>query len=149
MPEAQRFPYVDIDPSLGAASALPYVPITLEFRGNTASISALVDSGAALSVLPYDVGLQLGAVWGEQTIPVRLAGSLADSDARAILVTGTVGQYAPVRLAFAWTRNNQVPIILGQVNFFMEFDICFFRSRLVFEIKPKSSFTANGKGVSQ
>ncbi len=28
---------------------------------------------------------------------------------------------------------------LGQANFFMEFDICFFRSQLEFEIKPRSS----------
>ncbi|MDA1233047.1 MAG: retroviral-like aspartic protease [Planctomycetota bacterium] len=137
MQEAQWFPYVEIDPSLGAASSLPYAPITLKLVGNVASVSALVDSGAALSVLPYDVGIQLGAVWEQQSIPVQLAGNLADSDARAILVTATIGQFAPVRLAFAWTRNNQVPVILGQVNFFMEFDVCFFRSQSSFEIKPK------------
>jgi len=139
MPESQRFPYVEIDPRLGAASALPYAPITLELGGSVTSVSALVDSGAALSVLPYDVGVQLGAVWERQTIPVQLAGNLADSDARAILVTATIGQFAPVRLAFAWTRNSQVPVILGQVNFFMEFDVCFFRSQSAFEIKPKGS----------
>lgn len=139
MPEAQRFPYVEADPSLGAASALPYAPITLEREGNAANVSALVDSGAALSVLPYDVGVQLGAVWEQQTVRVQLAGNLADSDARAILVTATIGRFTPVRLAFAWTRNNQVPVILGQVNFFMEFDVCFFRSVSAFEIKPKES----------
>ncbi len=139
MPDAQRFPYIEIDPSLGAASALPYAPVTLELDGHTANVSALVDSGAALSVLPYDVGVQLGVVWEQQTIPVQLAGNLAASDARAILVTATIGQFAPVRLAFAWTRNNQVPVILGQVNFFMEFDVCFFRSQSAFENKPKES----------
>lgn len=139
MPEAQRFPYVEIDPSLGAASALPYAPITLQRDGNVANVSALLDSGAALSVLPYDVGAQLGAVWEQQTIPVKLAGNLADSDARAIVVAATIGQFDPVRLAFAWTRNNQVPVILGQVNFFMEFDVCCFRSQSAFEIRPKES----------
>jgi len=137
MPGTQRFSFVEIDSSLGSASALPYAPITLELGGNVAAVSALVDSGAALSVLPYDVGIQLGAVWEQQTIPVQLAGNLTDSDARAILVTATIGQFAPVRLAFAWTRNNQVPVILGQVNFFMEFDVCFFRSQSAFEIKLK------------
>jgi hypothetical protein len=136
MTEAQRFPYVEIDPFLGSASALPYVPIALEYEGKVANVSALVDSGAALSVLPYDVGVQLGAVWEEQTIPVRLAGNLADSDARAILVTAMIGQFSPVRLAFAWTQNAEVPVILGQVNFFMEFDVCFFRSQSAFELKP-------------
>lgn len=137
MRDPQRFPYVEIDPSLGSASTLPFAPITLKLGGNTASVSALVDSGAAFSVLPYDVGIQFGAVWEQQSVPVRLAGNLADSDARAILVTATIGEFAPVRLAFAWTRNNQVPIILGQINFFMEFDVCFFRSQSTFEIKPK------------
>lgn len=103
MSEAQRFPYIEIDPSLGAASALPYVPLTLEFGAKVVSVSALADSGAALSVLPYDVGIQLGAVWEQQTISVRLAGNLAESHAKAILLTATVGQFAPVRLAFAWT----------------------------------------------
>ena len=137
MPEALRFPYVEIDAALGAASALPYLPLTLELEGQVVSVSGLVDSGAALSVLPYDVGMQLGDVWEEQSIPVQLAGNLADSDARAFLVTATIGRFAPVRLAFAWTRNNQVPVILGQVNFFMEFDMCFFRSQSVFEVQPQ------------
>lgn len=139
MTEPQRFPYVELDPSLGAASALPFAPITLEREENVANVSALVDSGAALGVLPYDVGVQLGAVWEQQTIPVKVAGNLADSDARAIIVTATIGRFTPVRLAFAWTRNNQVPVILGQVNFFMEFDVCFFRSQSAFEIKPRES----------
>jgi hypothetical protein len=130
---------VEIDPSLGAASALPYVPLTLELHGNIVAVSGLADSGAALSVLPYDVGVQLGAVWERQTVRVQLAGNLAHSDARALVVTATIGQFAPVRLAFAWTQNNEVPVILGQVNFFMEFDVCFFRSQLAFEVKPRES----------
>ena len=139
MPQGQRFPYVQADPSLGHASALPYLPLTLEYEGNVASASGLVDSGSALNVLPYDVGRELGAVWQRQTIPVRLTGNLADCHARAMVVAATVGQFAPVRLAFAWARSNKVPVILGQVNFFMEFDVSFFRSQLLFEIKPKAS----------
>jgi len=136
---SQRFPYVQVDPSLGAASALPYVPITLTRGEQEVAASALVDSGAALNVLPYNVGLQLGAVWEQQTVPVQLSGNLAASEARALLVTGHVADFAPVRLAFAWTRNNNVPVILGQVNFFLEFDVSFYRYRLLFEIRPSES----------
>jgi len=68
---AQRFPYVEIAPSLGAASALPYVPLTLKHHEQAVSVSALVDSGAALNVLPYDVGVELGADWRQQTVPAR------------------------------------------------------------------------------
>jgi len=136
---AHRFPYVQVEPALGAASALPYVPITLTHGRQEVAASALVDSGAALNVLPYDVGLQLGAVWEQQTVAVKLSGNLAASEARALLLTGKVGEFAPARLAFAWTRSSNVPVILGQVNFFMEFDICFYRSRLLFEIRVKEN----------
>jgi hypothetical protein len=132
-----HFPYVEVDRSLGVASALPYMPITLLHGQQERQVSALVDSGAALNVLPYDVGLQLGVVWEEQTVPVRLSGNLAASEARALLLTGQVADLSPVRLAFGWSRSNSVPVILGQVNFFMEFDVCFFRSQLRFEIRRR------------
>lgn len=59
----QRFPFVEIDPMLGSASALPYAPITLQPGDRKVQISGLIDSGSTLNVLPFDVGLQLGAVW--------------------------------------------------------------------------------------
>ena len=136
-PPTERFEYIEVDPLLGSASALPYAPITLQSGDRSIRVSGLVDSGATLNVLPYDVGLQLGAVWERQTVPVRLAGNMADAEARAIVVAGTIGRFAPVRLAFAWTRSNRVPVILGQANFFMEFDIRFCRSQLFFEIGPR------------
>lgn len=37
---AQRFPYVEIAPSLGAASALPYVRLTLKDHEKVVSVSA-------------------------------------------------------------------------------------------------------------
>jgi hypothetical protein len=82
--------------------------------------------------------LQLGFDWNQQSIRVHLAGNLGASEARAVLVQGTVGAFAPVQLAFAWSRNNSVPVILGQVNFFAEFDVCFFRSQMAFEVQPKN-----------
>jgi hypothetical protein len=97
----------------------------------------LVDSGSTLNVLPYDVGVKLGFEWEHQTIPVPLTGNLRESEARAVLLWGRVGNFPPVRLAFAWTQNAHVPLILGQANFFMEFDVCLFRSRWAFEVRPK------------
>ncbi len=136
---ARRFPYVEVDSSLGAASALPYMPITLALGEQEIVASALVDSGAALNVLPFNMGLQLGAVWEEQKVSVQLSGNLAASEARALLLIGQVADFSPVRLAFAWSRSNNVPVILGQVNFFMEFDVFFFRSQSLFEISCKGS----------
>ncbi|CDM93534.1 hypothetical protein SPLC1_S050450 [Arthrospira platensis C1] len=40
-------------------------------------------------------------------------------------------------MVFAWTKNLDTSLILGQTNFFMEFEVCFYRSRMEFEVKPK------------
>jgi hypothetical protein len=97
-----------------------------------------VDSGATVNVLPYEVGIRLGATWDDRKAVIRLAGNLGNLNAMPLFVTAQVGEFAPVRLAFAWVQSN-VPLILGQTNFFMQFDVYFYRSKLEFEVKPKSS----------
>jgi hypothetical protein len=63
---------------------------------------------------------------------------LGNFPAMPLVVTAAVGDFAPVKLAFAWTRTENVSLILGQMNFFMVFEVCFFRSRLEFEVTPKA-----------
>jgi hypothetical protein len=137
-PAAEQFPYLQIDPAAGAASLSPYLPLELLLGEKRVSATGLVDSGAAINVLPYDLGLRLDAIWEHQTTSVQLTGNLATSEARVLVVSAAVGKLPPVRLAFALTRTDSTPIILGQINFFLEFDVCFFRSRHQFEVKPKS-----------
>ncbi len=136
-PPAQSFPYVPRDPSLGNASLAPMLPVTLVGSQSVAT-SGLVDSGAAVNVLPYALGVQLELDWEQQTRTVELSGNLASVEARVVVLSAAVGSFSPVRLAFAWTRTDAVPVILGQVNFFLESDVCFFRSRGLFEVRPKS-----------
>src|ERR1700680_2868639 len=112
-----------MDPAVGAFSLMPYLPITLALGPQLVSASGLVDTGSAISAMPYALGTQLGAVWEQQATPLKLNGNLAGLEARALLVTAAVGQFAPVRLVFAWARVDQIPVILGQMNFFMEFDV--------------------------
>jgi hypothetical protein len=132
-----QFPYVARDPSLGNASLAPMLPLTLT-NGQSVTTSGLVDSGAAINVLPFSLGGQLGFHWDQQTRSVELSGNLASVAARVVVLSAVVGNFAPVRLAFAWAQTDNVSVILGQVNFFMEFDVCFFRSRGIFEARPKS-----------
>lgn len=139
MAQAEVFPFLVTDPAFGEASRLPYMPITLQLQGQSLSVSALLDTGSAVNVLPYEVGLRLGADWDRQITTVRLTGNLANEPARVLTVMGTVGSLPSARLVFAWTRAPSVPVILGQVNFFMEFDVCFYRSRSLFEVKSKSA----------
>ena len=135
----KRFGYVESEPLLGPASALPFAPITLQARDRSVQVSALIDSGATLNVLPYDVGIQLGADWEAQVAPIRLGGNLAESEARGLILSGRIEGFAPVRLAFAWSRSNSIPVILGQTNFFLEFDVRFCRSQMFCEVAPRSS----------
>lgn len=133
---AQQFPYVPRDPSLGQASMAPMLPLTLIGRCSVTT-SGLVDSGAAVNVLPYALGVQLGFDWDQQTRSVELSGNLASAEARVVVLSAVVGSFPSVRAAFAWARTDTISVILGQVNFFLEFDVCFFRSRGLFEVRPK------------
>lgn len=139
MRQPARFPYAQQTLSLAGADSLPFLPIHLKFQSLSVSVSALVDSGATNNVLPYSVGIQLGLVWEQQPEIGYLAGNLAQTVARAVVVQVSVGAFEPVHLAFAWTRNEAVPVILGQVNFFAEFEVCFFRSEAAFEVTPKQN----------
>jgi len=127
MPSTVEFPFSEDE-------ALPTIPITLSHAGFSVSANALLDTGSTVNLLPYSIGLQLGAVWEEQTVRLPLAGNLAKVEARGLFVHIQIGDLEPVRLAFAWAQASHVPLILGQTNFFREFDVCFERSRHMIKI---------------
>ncbi len=135
-----RFSYTSAEASRSHAGQLElaYLPITLSHKSHSVTVSGLLDTGSMVNVLPYSTGLQLGLVWEQQTIPVYLTGNLARVPARGVIISGQVESFLPVELAFAWTQAEDVPVILGQVNFFKKFDVCFFGSHSAFEIVPKS-----------
>ena len=137
MVDVQRFPYKIIDSSLGMVDRMPHLPLTLGYNGHSLKVEGLLDTGASVNVLPYEIGKQLGFIWENETLSVILAGNLAQFEARAVVVDAQVGSFPTINLAFAWTQATNVPLILGQANFFFEFDVCFFRARSEFEIRPK------------
>jgi hypothetical protein len=114
---------------------MPYLPITLAYGTQSIETTALLDTGASVNVLPYEIGLQLGAVWEKQTVPIRLSGNLAQLEARGIVLSATVDGFDDVSLAFAWTQSREVPLILGHMNFLAEFDICFYSANSIFELR--------------
>lgn len=137
MTDAQRFPYKIIGSSFGMVDRMPYLPLTLSFNGQSLSTEGLLDTGASVNVLPYGLGTQLGLIWENETLSVVLSGNLAQFEARAVVVNAQVSSFPPIALAFAWTQAANVPLILGQANFFFEFDVCFFRARSELEVRPK------------
>jgi hypothetical protein len=138
MLNGQRFPFIERTNSAGLSNVMPYLPIKLSYRDRFVEMMALLDTGASVNVLPYEVGLQLGAVWEEQTVPIQLSGNLAQMEARGVVLSGTIAESPPVLLAFAWTQSRDTPLILGHMNFFAEFDVCFYRADFAFELRQRA-----------
>jgi hypothetical protein len=90
MVNAQRFPYKIIDSSLGMVDRMPYLPLMLSLNGQSLNTEGLLDTGASVNVLPYELGLQLGLIWESETLSVLLAGNLARFEARAVVVNAQV-----------------------------------------------------------
>ncbi len=132
------FPYTFADRLPG--SLMPRLPLMLMLGSHSAEVVGLLDTGAAVNVLPYRVGLALGAVWEAQTTVVPLTGSLGQVDARALILMAShpqITSHEAVRLVFAWTHLETAPVIFGQMNFFLEFDVCFYRSQSMFDVRLK------------
>jgi hypothetical protein len=138
MSDSVRFPFTIIDPHLGALGQSPYLPLTLTYGDQSLVVQGLLDTGSSVNVLPHGLGIQLGAIWENQRVSLPLGGNLARFEARALLVKATVNGFEPVELAFAWTQDRHVPLILGHMNFFLLFDVCFYRAELAFDITQRS-----------
>lgn len=137
MIEGERYSFTEQADSQGLTYVMPYLPLTLNNGSFSEKVMALLDTGASVNVLPYSIGIKLAAVWDEQNVSIQLSGNLARNEARGLIVFGKVGQFKPVLLAFAWIQNNEAPVILGHMNFFAEFNVCFYRHELAFEVCPR------------
>jgi hypothetical protein len=94
MLNGQRYPFIDRINSIGQTSTLPYLPIALSNGNKSIEVMALLDTGASVSVLPYEIGIQLGAIWENQTLAIPLSGNLGQSEAMGLVLSGTVGKFA-------------------------------------------------------
>jgi hypothetical protein len=137
MRKGKRFNYTPVVNAFGEIVLKPDLPLSLAYHGRATDTTGLLDFGAEVNVLPYRLGIELGAVWTPGLATIRLSGNLARFPACPLITDATVGKLPEVKLAFAWIQTDNVPLILGQINFFMEFDVCFYRSREMFEISPK------------
>ncbi len=116
MLKGQRFPFIEKTDSFGEISTMPYLPLTLTNGNKSLEVMALLDTGASVNVLPYQIGLELGAVWEQQTLELTLSGNLGKNQARGLVLSGTIANFTPILLAFAWTQSPNAPVILGHLN---------------------------------
>lgn len=90
--------------------------------------------------MPHDIGLSLNLDWDKQTYPLDLGGILTGVQAYAILLQANLDPFPPFKLAFAWINkpSTEVRVLLGQVNFFQEFDLHFYGHQKAFEIASQT-----------
>lgn len=138
MSSGATFPYVQLNPAFGSAGSAPLLPVTLSLQKTTLHDLALVDSGAAVCIIPYSAGLQLGGNWNQYKGTIPLAGALGQYPAKPLFLDVAIASFQPVQLVFAWSQSPYARLILGQTNFFELFDVCFFRKRGDFQIQPSS-----------
>jgi hypothetical protein len=131
-----RVPYTRV--ALPFPTLRPILAVTLSNPPATLTADALVDSGSDTNVLPWDLGAQLGCDWSRAFPLPPISGALASTPTRAVILSVKVGTFPLVSLAFGWVQSNAVPLILGQTNFFLEFDVCFYASRGEFTIAPRT-----------
>lgn len=131
----KQFSYTAIPPFSGG---MPIIIVRLSRSGRELSVPAIVDSGAALNILPYDYGLKLGLIWEEQRLLLPVGGLLQGAEAYAVSAQTAIDPFLPVSLAFAWINksSSEIRMLLGQVNFFQYFRVIFEGYRSAFEIAP-------------
>ena len=133
-----RFQYSTTSQTQNEFDSLPRLPFLLRRETQSVEVVGLVDSGATVDVLPYEVGLDLGGIWDDRRAIIQLAGNLSNQPAMPFSAIVQIGEFPPTELLFAWVKRPNTPLILGQTNFFLEFDVCFYRSKMEFEVAPKS-----------
>ncbi len=93
--KAVRFPFLEHKGADGNMEFMPLMPFQLTLNERQVDVVGLLDTAASVSVLPFSVGLALGAVWEQQTVQLDLVGNLASFEARALLLTGIVEPLIP------------------------------------------------------
>ena len=114
------------------------LPLRLSYVGRTLVADGLVDSGASVNLLPLALGQQLGLDWDRLPDGGPLGGALSNVNTRAVVFTAEVGTFPRVRLAFLWAHAPLPRLILGQFNFFLEFDVCLYATRGQFTVAPRT-----------
>jgi len=86
MRKPQRYSFTTFDPALGEAGFRPFLPLTLTYGDQSLLANGLLDTGATVNVLLYQLGLELGVVWDKLTTSLQLTGNLAQFEARVVVL---------------------------------------------------------------
>ena len=89
MLNSQQYQFTARTDSLGRSLVMSYLPPTFTLGTQSVAVNVLLDTGSSVNVLPYDLGLQLGAVWDDQTVAIDPTENLAHSSARGLVISAS------------------------------------------------------------
>jgi hypothetical protein len=98
-------------------------------------LQAIVDSGTSVNLLPYKIGLALGLEWDNPVFPN--IGKVRGHDCLGVILGLGLEGFEALPLRFAWSPESNIPLLLGQVNFFQHFRICFDAEEEFFTLERK------------
>lgn len=97
-----RIRYTTTHSSQQPTDVLPRVERLFTANGREPIALGLVDSGATVNVLPYQIGLNLDFEWDADLARVQLSGNLSVFKAMPVAAMARLGDFDPVKLIFAW-----------------------------------------------
>ncbi len=95
------FKYSTTSPTQNEFDSLPRLPLLLHREDQTVEAIGLVDSGATVNVLPFELGLQLGEIWDDRKAIIQLAGNLSNQPAMPFSAIAQIADCPPTELLFA------------------------------------------------
>lgn len=134
-----KFPYIKIPPSDPRRKWIsrPIISITLSGSSGRATVEALIDSGADLSLFHVSLAHRIGINLGD--CPIAIFSGIESGKLNAWLhevAVEIVGVGKSTKFNVGFVDSPGVFAILGQEGFFDHYRIKFERDRDIFEIMP-------------
>lgn len=109
-----QFLYSASDASFQEFDNLPRLPLILQYENKAVEVVGLIDSGATVNVLPYQLGIELGAVWIEHNLAIGRKPWQYSCPS----CFGTHCRFSADKVGFCLDKGRKCPIDFGTNQFF-------------------------------
>jgi predicted aspartyl protease len=133
-----NFKYKSLPRKGGPPRKTPTIPVTLMGPDDSIDIVAILDSGADISVLPLEVGEQLGLDLTKNRSPCGGIGGevdTAEDHVRIRVAQGHENYTFDIPVKVVLDSSSSIPVLLGREGFFEKFEITFDENREKISLK--------------
>lgn len=120
-----EFPFVEEKANIVPTIPRPLARVKLISESAEATVDAYVDSGADITLVPYSVGIALGFSLKPED-EIRRIGGVGGGKISIVVrrLKLRIGS-RELNVRVAWCMSEDVPLILGRLDIFDEFDVLF------------------------